>query len=121
MQLLLDIIVVSSNLMQILHFLFLILLCASSGLCFRQSGAQVLQSTLQKMGGTERWQALRSLELRYNEETQHSFNMLGQEIASEKIRKELKFYRYPDIYGFVDNNYVSDIFSNNISSRNITH
>ncbi len=102
------------------HFFLLILLCASSVLCLGQSGAQVLQSTLQKMGGTERWQALRSLELRYHEENQQSFNALGQEITSEKIRKELKFYRYPDLYGFINKDSADNLKFHWITTQDST-
>jgi len=93
------------------HFLFLILLCASSGLCFGQSGAQVLQSTLQKMGGKERWQALRSLELRYNEEIQRSFTIFGEDSINNVSKRELKYYNYLNFYAFVNKNRDNKITS----------
>jgi hypothetical protein len=86
------------------RFLFLILLCAFSGLCFGQSGAQVLQSTLQKMGGKERWQALRSLEVSYRQETQRVLRSLGEEELINREDTELKYCRYLDMYGSVSKN-----------------
>lgn len=87
------------------HFLFLILLCASSGLCFGQSGGQVLQSTLQKMGGAERWQALRSLEVSYRQDSQAALSLLDYDSTNNnKTSTDLKYYSYLDFYTFISKN-----------------
>lgn len=84
-------------------FVFKILFFASLGLCFGQSGAQVLQSTLQKMGGAERWQALRSLEVSYREAGQRVLraSASGEEEVLNTDRTTLKYTRYLNMYGSI--------------------